>query len=219
MDTNKKSVFMAPDLSEPHISDDMRRQMVDEASNAAQNRAANVWWLPLRLLAFLPHGGSRPLSSLRRSSLVALACCFFHLKTPTCTLRVLRYCEVTQTQCSRPHGTATCVLQTAIWLGTCQSTLTQVERSSEPVLVCHRVSRDTCVHIPAGGPRCVSWNTRGLLGSAASAQRSREQKHIYLTRLARKKRYLLSRVTYSIPNVWYLHTKQRECWRVGCSCP
>ena len=30
--------------------------------------------------------------------------------------------------------------------------------------------RDTCVHFPAGGLRCVSWNTRGLLGSTASSQ-------------------------------------------------
>ena len=44
-------------------------------------------------------------------------------------------------------------------------------------------TRDTCVHIPTGGLRCVSWNTRGLLVSTASSQRSREQKHIYLTRL------------------------------------
>ena len=43
----------------------------------------------------------------------------------------------------------------------------------------------TCVHNPTGGLRCVSWNSRGLLGSAASSQRSREQKHIYLRRPAR----------------------------------
>ena len=158
--------------------------------------------------------------------------------------QVLRYCEITQTQCSRPYGTATCILQTAMWLGTCQSTWTQVERSSELLLVCHRISpfcpatawpvgpmslewpltqpeghvqpghaplhedansdrlgntprgpphqrrrRDVlqppvkcpgvslpgtrvCTFRLAGGQRCVSWNTRGLLGSTASPQRS-----------------------------------------------
>ena len=140
--------------------------------------------------------------------------------------------------------------------GTCQSMLTQRERSKEPVPVCHRVSlfspatcwpvgpmslewplaqpggpvqhgpalshedansdrlgnarlgpphqcwrrdafqppavprdqpsRDTCVHIPTEGLRCVSWSTRGLLGSTASSQRSREPKHVYLTRLTKK---------------------------------
>ena len=161
-----------------------------------------------------------------------------------------RNCEVNQTQCSRPYGTATYFLQTAIWLGTCQSILTQVERSNEPVLVCHRVSlsaprlagpwdpcpssgrwlnkedtsdrlgnvhlgpplqrwrrdalqppavpwgqpaRDTCVHVPTGGLRCVSWNTRGLLGSTASSERSRELNHIYLTRLAKKTTSFISK--------------------------
>ena len=45
-----------------------------------------------------------------------------------------------------------------------------------------QLSRNTCIHIPDGGLRCVTWNTRGLLGSPASPQRSRE-KHIYFTRL------------------------------------
>ena len=48
--------------------------------------------------------------------------------------------EITQTQCSRPYGTATCYLRTAIWLGKCQTILTQVKRSSEPSLICHRIS-------------------------------------------------------------------------------
>ena len=162
---------------------------------------------------------------------------------------------MTQTQCSRPYGTSICHLHTAIWLGKCQSILTQIRHSSEPDMVCHRVfpfspttcwpaghfslewplaqpgglvqpehslsqedansdrpenahlgpphlrsrrdalqppevlrdhlARNTCVHIPAGGLRCISWNTRGLLGPAASSQHTREQKHIYLTRVAK----------------------------------
>ena len=50
---------------------------------------------------------------------------------------VPRKSEITQTQCSRPCGTATGYLHTAIWLGKSQSMLTQVERSSEPGLVRH----------------------------------------------------------------------------------
>ena len=41
-----------------------------------------------------------------------------------------------------------------------------------------RSSRNTCVHIPDGGLRCVTWNTR--IGSPASSQLSRKKKHIYL---------------------------------------
>ena len=48
-----------------------------------------------------------------------------------------------------------------------------------------RLNRDTCAHIPDGGLRCVNWKTRGLIGSPASPQLSREKKHIYLTRLAK----------------------------------
>ena len=48
-----------------------------------------------------------------------------------------------------------------------------------------RQERDTCVHIPVGGLRCVSWNTRGLLGSTASDV-SREQTQKYLKRVTDK---------------------------------
>ena len=48
----------------------------------------------------------------------------------------------------------------------------------------HRLDRNTCAHIPDGGVRCVTWNTRGLIGSPTSSQLSREQKHISFTRLA-----------------------------------
>ena len=47
------------------------------------------------------------------------------------------------------------------------------------------LARNTCAHIPDGGLRCISWNTRGLLGSPASSQHSRIRKHAYLARLAR----------------------------------
>ena len=47
-----------------------------------------------------------------------------------------------------------------------------------------RLSRNTCVHIPAGGLRCVTWSTRGLIGSPASPQLSRKI-HIYFTRLTK----------------------------------
>ena len=46
--------------------------------------------------------------------------------------------------------------------------------------------RDTCIHIPERSFRCASWNSRGLLGSTASSQTSREQKHRYLERLIDK---------------------------------
>ena len=57
--------------------------------------------------------------------------------------------------------------------------------SPTPEVLRGQPTRDTCVHIPTGGLRCVSWNTRELLGSTASFQISRELKQKYLTRLAR----------------------------------
>ena len=39
------------------------------------------------------------------------------------------------------------------------------------------LDRNTCVHIPEGGLRCVTWNTRGLIGSVISSQISMELKH------------------------------------------
>ena len=57
--------------------------------------------------------------------------------------------------------------------------------SNSPEVLRDQPTRDTCVHIPTGGLWFVSRNTRGLLGSTASSQRSREQKYIYLTRFTR----------------------------------
>ena len=45
------------------------------------------------------------------------------------------------------------------------------------------LDRNTCVHIPDGGLRCVIWNTRGLIGSVHSTQISREVKLNYFGRL------------------------------------
>ena len=45
------------------------------------------------------------------------------------------------------------------------------DASQPPEVLQLRQERDTCVHIPVGRLRCVSWNTRGgLLGSIASSQ-------------------------------------------------
>ena len=60
----------------------------------------------------------------------------------------------------------------------------------EGVLPTHRppqiqrggLDRNTCVHIPDGGLRCITWHTRGLIGSPTSSQLSREQKHSYFSR-------------------------------------
>ena len=38
--------------------------------------------------------------------------------------------EINRIQCNRPYGTATCYFHTTIWLGRCQSMLTQVDSTS-----------------------------------------------------------------------------------------
>ena len=45
------------------------------------------------------------------------------------------------------------------------------------------LDRNTCVRIPDGGLRCVTWNIGGLIGSPTSSQISRERKHNYFSRL------------------------------------
>ena len=44
-----------------------------------------------------------------------------------------------------------------------------------------RSSRNRFVHFLDGALRCVTWNTRGLIGPPASSQLSSEKKHIHLT--------------------------------------
>ena len=102
---------------------------------------------PLRLRAFSPLCGSRPFFfSSAASLLVAVETCLSqHVQVP-------RYGEITQTQCSRPCGTLTCYLHTAIWLGRSQSLLTQIQQSSERDMVCHRVSPFTPTTCWPAGP-------------------------------------------------------------------
>ena len=38
------------------------------------------------------------------------------------------------------------------------------------------LGRNTCVHVPGDGLRCVTWNTRGLIGTVTSSQISRGRK-------------------------------------------
>ena len=47
------------------------------------------------------------------------------------------------------------------------------------------LDRHTCAHIPVGSLRCVTWNTRGFVGSTFSSQLSRERKHNYFGRLTK----------------------------------
>ena len=46
--------------------------------------------------------------------------------------------------------------------------------------------RGACGHFPDGGLRCVTWNTRGLVGSVLSSQRNRELKLNYFGNLIEK---------------------------------
>ena len=92
------------------------------------------------------------------SCLLASTCCILSLQTQTSLhVQVLRCCEIIQKQCSRPYGTVTCILQTAVWLGTCRSIVTQKERSSELVLVCHRVSPFSLTTCSPEGPMFLEW--------------------------------------------------------------
>ena len=230
----------------------------------------------LFLLCGVLFGGSCMLHFVFADANLYMYTCFFVVKS-------------LKTKRSRPYGTATCILQTAIWLGTCQSILTQVERSS--TLSAPRLAGpwDLC---PSNGRRlyqedtfslathhCMKMQTVIILGvlligpphqrwrrdvlqppevpraslpgtrvctfrlEAYGAFRgvregflvrlaplnAQGNRSIFTTRGWPGKRCQLSprnpwerrvpasysRATHSVPNVWYLHTKQRGCWRVG----
>ena len=105
----------------------------------------------------------------------------------------------------------------------------QRDSSQPPKILQLHQARDTCVHIPTGVLRCVSWKTRGLLGSTASSQVSRKQKQKYSQRLTDKNDVIClqethgkdefstspSGTTHSISDVWYTRYCQRKRWRIG----
>ena len=90
-----------------------------------------------------------------------------------------------------------------------------------PALQRVQLDRNTCVHILDGGLRCVTWNTRGLVGSPTSPQLSREKKHIYFERLAENNDVICLQENHGnvgflqaiqgigpiIPTVLYVHTE------------
>ena len=65
--------------------------------------------------------------------------------------------EIAQTHCSHPYDTLTCYFHTAIWIGKCQSILTQAQHSSELGVVCYRAflfCPSTCLPV---GPVSLGW--------------------------------------------------------------
>ena len=90
------------------------------------------------------------------------------------------------------------------------------------------LSRNTCVHIPDDGLRCVTWNMRGLFGSPASPQLSRENTSTSLdlprttTSCVFKKSMgrmnfvqAIQILTPAIPAIWYVYSEQCERRWVG----
>ena len=218
----------APRVCEPHISDDELRQVMCQASPLAQNRTANVWWPPLRLLAFPPLGESR-LLFLRRYALVVFSNCglsvqvygpswpsigdvfmpravvhstlrlafsilpnglvnvdfssrtwrnwfdlfqgfFIWLADLLCGTHVLwvtigsirRTCSIwsftVARRCKRWTSWECSLYSSTFALATRRHSL------HPPKVQPHRLDRNTCAHISDGGIRCVTWNTRGLIG-------------------------------------------------------
>ena len=52
--------------------------------------------------------------------------------------------------------------------------------------------RDTCGHFPDGGLRCITWNTRGLVGSVFSSQKNRELEPAYFREALWQQQHLMS---------------------------
>ena len=83
------------------------------------------------------------------------------------------------------------------------------DASQPPLIQRATLDRNTCVHITDGGLRCVTWNTRGLIGSPVPSQRSWEQTHNYFRRFVEKttsyafKTYM-GRLSFSRPFRYWL---------------
>ena len=152
----------APDLCVPDIPDDVLRQVILQASHPAQNRTANVLWPPFRLLAVSPPGGSRLLFS-RFPFLVDHAICDLARRL-TSHDSVPRYREGSQYQCSRPHGTLSRLFHTALWLGQCQSVLTQTQQPDDFDMVCCKMLPIDSVICSQVGPMSLEWPVAPLGG-------------------------------------------------------
>ena len=87
-----------------------------------------------------------------------------------------------------------------------------------------RLAKDTCVHVPDGGLRCVTWNTRGLIGSPHSPQSSRERKtHLLHSGYPEQRHRMSTRNLWercvspgysgtrsAIPAIWHFYPEQFE---------
>ena len=102
--------------------------------------------------------------------------------------------------------------------------------SSQPPQVQHGTAgRDTCGHFFDGGLRCITWNTRGLVGSVFSSQKNRELKLKYFRKLldnnniiclqeVHGKDEFLQATQVLVPRFgffWYFQSWKRECRRIG----
>ena len=62
-----------------------------------------------------------------------------------------------QTQCSRPYDILSCYFYTALWLGQCQSLLTQKQHPNEHDMVCYRIFRFGSITCSQVGPFSLVW--------------------------------------------------------------
>ena len=73
------------------------------------------------------------------------------------TIQITRRPRSRETFCTALGGTTTCYILTAIWLAKFQCILTQVQRSSEPDMVFHRVSPFSPTNCLPAGPMSLEW--------------------------------------------------------------
>ena len=80
---------------------------------------------------------------------------------------------------------------------------------------------NTCVHIPNGGLRCVTWNTTGLILSPFSPQSSRERNYNYLldTTRTRQRLVCLQEIHGKDENVQAIQILAPRFWLYGAFIP
>ena len=90
----------------------------------------------------------------------------------------------------------------------------QLDALQPPEVQRDQLNRNTCVHIPDDGLRCVIWTTRGFNGSRASPQLSWE-KHAYFAPTAKNNDVICLQEIHgkneflqnsTIPAIWHIHT-------------
>ena len=68
-----------------------------------------------------------------------------------------RYTESPRFECGRPHDTLSCLFFTALWLGQCKSTVTQIQQPESIHMACYRILPIDSITCSQVAPMSLEW--------------------------------------------------------------